>query len=134
MAQFTEEEKTIRRIEKRFSKGLVEYGLIEDGDKILIGLSGGKDSLALVELLAKRARVFKPRFSVVAVHVVMKNIPYQSDLGYLREYVESWNIPFVLYETEFDASTDTRKSPCFLCSWNRRKALFTVAKEQGCNK
>ena len=48
MAQFTEEEKTIRRIEKRFSKGLVEYGLIEDGDKILIGLSGGKDSLALV--------------------------------------------------------------------------------------
>ena len=94
MAQFTEEEKTIRRIEKRFSKGLVEYGLIEDGDKILIGLSGGKDSLALVELLAKRARVFKPRFSVVAVHVVMKNIPYQSDLAYLREYVESWNIPF----------------------------------------
>ena len=81
MAQFTEEEKTIRRIEKRFSKGLVEYGLIEDGDKILIGLSGGKDSLALVELLAKRARVFKPRFSVVAVHVVMKNIPYQSDLA-----------------------------------------------------
>ena len=134
MAQFTEEEKIIRRIEKRFSKGLVEYGLIEDGDKILIGLSGGKDSLALVELLAKRARVFKPRFSVVAVHVVMKNIPYQSDLAYLREYVESWNIPFVLYETEFDASTDTRKSPCFLCSWNRRKALFTVAKEQGCNK
>ena len=113
MAQFTEEEKIIRRIEKRFSKGLVEYGLIEDGDKILIGLSGGKDSLALVD---------------------MKNIPYQSDLAYLREYVESWNIPFVLYETEFDASTDTRKSPCFLCSWNRRKALFTVAKEQGCNK
>ena len=134
MAQFTEEEKTIRRIEKRFSKGLVEYGLIEDGDKILIGLSGGKDSLALVELLARRARIYKPGFSVVAVHVVMKNIPYQSDLAYLREYVESWGVPFVLYETEFDASTDTRKSPCFLCSWNRRKALFTVAKEQGCNK
>lgn len=62
MAQFTEEEKTLRRIEKRFSRGVVEYGLIEDNDKILIGLSGGKDSLALVELLAKRARVLKPRF------------------------------------------------------------------------
>lgn len=134
MAQFTEEEKMIRRIEKRFSKGVVEYGLIEDGDKILIGLSGGKDSLALVELLAKRARVFKPKFSVVAVHVVMKNIPYQSDIKYLREYVESLGVPFILYETEFDATTDTRKSPCFLCSWNRRKALFTVAKENGCNK
>ncbi len=126
MAQFTEEEKMLRRIDKRFSKGVVEYGLIEDGDKILIGLSGGKDSLALVELLARRARVYKPRFSVVAVHVVMKNIPYQSDIDYLREYVESWG--------GFDATTDTRKSPCFLCSWNRRKALFTVAKEQGCNK
>ena len=134
MARFTEEEKMLRRIDKRFSKGVVEYGLIEDGDKILIGLSGGKDSLALVELLARRARVYKPRFSVVAVHVVMKNIPYQSDVDYLREYVESWGVPFVLFETEFDATTDTRKSPCFLCSWNRRKALFTVAKEQGCNK
>ena len=51
MALFTEEEKTLRRIEKRFAKGVVEYGLIEEGDKILIGLSGGKDSLALVELL-----------------------------------------------------------------------------------
>lgn len=134
MSQFTEEEKMMRRIEKRFSKGVVEYGLIEDGDKILIGLSGGKDSLALVELLARRARIFKPRFSVVAVHVVMKNIPYQSDVTYLREFAESLGIPFILYETEFDATTDTRKSPCFLCSWNRRKALFTVAKEQGCNK
>ena len=130
MTQFTEEEKTIRRIERRFSKGVVQYGLIEEGDKILIGLSGGKDSLALVELLGRRARIYKPRFSVVAVHVVMKNIPYQSDLTYLRDYVESWGIPFVLYETEFDASTDTRKSPCFLCSWNRRKALFTVARSR----
>jgi len=133
MAQFTEEEKTLRRIEKRFGKGVVEYGLIEEGDRILIGLSGGKDSLALVELLARRSRM-KPRFSVIAVHVVMKNIPYQSDVDYLRNYTESCGIPFVLYETEFDASTDTRKSPCFLCSWNRRKALFTVAKEQKCNK
>ena len=134
MARFTEEEKMLRRLEKRFSKGVVEYGLLEDGDKILIGLSGGKDSMALVELLARRARIYKPKFSVVAVHVVMKNIPYQSDVAYLKEYAESWGVPFVLYETEFDATTDTRKSPCFLCSWNRRKALFTVAKEQGCNK
>ncbi len=134
MAQFTEEEKTIRRIERRFNKGVVEYGLIEEGDKILVGLSGGKDSLALLELLGKRARIHKPRFSVVAVHVVMKNIPYQSDLEYLRTYAGSFGVPLVVYETSFDPSTDTRKSPCFLCSWNRRKALFTVAKEHGCNK
>ena len=134
MAKFTEEEKVIRKIQERFNKGVVKYRLIEDGDKILIGLSGGKDSLALLELLARRSRILKPRFSVVAVHVGMTNIPYKSDLEYLKEYAESFGIPFIHYETSFDPSTDTRKSPCFLCSWNRRKALFTVAKEQGCNK
>lgn len=134
MAQFTEEEKTIRRIERRFNKGVVQYGLIEEGDKILVGLSGGKDSLALIELLGKRARILKPRFSVIAVHVVMQNIPYKSDLEYLREHAEAFGVPLVVSETSFDPTTDTRKSPCFLCSWNRRKALFAVAKEQGCNK
>ncbi|NDV65915.1 ATP-binding protein [Bacteroides sp. 224] len=134
MAQFTAEEKLIRLIDKRFNKGVVQYGLIEEGDKILIGLSGGKDSLALVELLGRRSRIFKPRFSLIAVHVVMKNIPYQSDLEYLKSHTDAYDIPLIVYETSFDPSTDTRKSPCFLCSWNRRKALFTVAKEHGCNK
>ena len=124
----------MRRIQKCFNKGVVQYGLIEDGDKILVGLSGGKDSLALLELLALRSRIYKPKFSVVATHVVMKNISYESDMDYLRSYAESLGVPFICYETSFDPSTDTRKSPCFLCSWNRRKALFTVAKEQGCNK
>lgn len=134
MAQTTKEEKLMHRIERRFSRGMVEYGLIEEGDRILIALSGGKDSLALTELLARRARIFKPRISVVAVHVVMKNIPYQSDVEYLRSFCSSVGIELQLYEIEFDASTDNRKSPCFLCSWNRRKALFTAAKELGCNK
>ncbi len=128
------EEKLMRRIQKCFNKGVVQYGLIEDGDKILVGLSGGKDSLALLELLALRSRIYKPKFSVVAAHVVMKNISYESDMDYLRSYAESLGVPFICYETSFDPSTDMRKSPCFLCSWNRRKALFTVAKEQGCNK
>ena len=134
MGKLTEEAKLMRRIEQRFMKGIVQYGLIEEGDKILVGLSGGKDSLALLELLARRSRIYKPRFSVVAVHVVMTNIAYESDMDYLLTYAEGLGVPFVRYETSFDPSTDNRKSPCFLCSWNRRKALFTVAKEQGCNK
>lgn len=134
MAQFTEEEKILRRVGQRFNKGVVKYRLIDDGDKILVGLSGGKDSLALLELLANRSRILKPKFTVVAAHVSMTNIPYQSDLEYLKQFAEGLGVPFVYYETSFDPATDTRKSPCFLCSWNRRKALFTVAKEQGCNK
>jgi len=134
MAKFTEEEILVRRILKRFNKGVVEYGLIEDGDKILIGLSGGKDSLALLELLGKKSRIFKPSFSVVAAHVVMSNIPYQTDMEYLKELCDQYDVPLIVFETSFDPSTDNRKSPCFLCSWNRRKALFAVAKEYGCNK
>ena len=71
---------------------------------------------------------------MIAVHVVMKNIPYQSDLEYLRNHAAAYDVPLIVFETSFDPTTDTRKSPCFLCSWNRRKALFAVAKENGCNK
>ena len=134
MALLTTEDKLLRRINQRFAKGVVQYGLIEDDDKILVGLSGGKDSMALLELLALRSRIRKPRFSLMAVHVGMTNIAYRADLDYLKAYSEGLGVPFVHYETSFDPSTDTRKSPCFLCSWNRRKALFTVAKEHGCNK
>ena len=134
MAKFTPKEMLWRRINKRFAKGVVKYGLLEEDDKILVGLSGGKDSLALLELLAKRMRILKPKFSLVAVHVSMKNVPYQSDLSYLKTFSEELGVSFVHRETFFDPSTDTRKSPCFLCSWNRRKALFEVAKELGCNK
>ena len=48
MGKLTEEAKLMRRIEQRFMKGIVQYGLIEEGDKILVGLAGGKDSLALL--------------------------------------------------------------------------------------
>ncbi len=124
----------MRRLTKHFRKGVVNYRLIDDGDVILVGLSGGKDSLALLELLAARARIHRPHFQVKAVHVCMTNIPYQSDVEYLHSFCERLGVPFQVYETSFDPTTDTRKSPCFLCSWNRRKALFTVAKEWGCNK
>lgn len=134
MVKRTEEDKLLYRINRKFMKGIVDYSLIEDGDKILVGLSGGKDSLALLELLANRSKIYKPKFSVVAVHVEMSNIEYKSNIEYLQKFAESLNVPFVRYSTSFDPTTDTRKSPCFLCSWNRRKALFTVAKEYECNK
>ena len=79
MVKQTEEDKILYRINKRFLKGIVDYGLIDDGDKILVGLSGGKDSMALLELLAMRSRIFKPRFSVLAVHGEMNKIEYKSD-------------------------------------------------------
>ena len=59
------------RLNERFVKAMATYHLIEDDDRILVGLSGGKDSLLLLELLAKRAKIDHPRFSVEALHVRM---------------------------------------------------------------
>lgn len=121
-------------IERQFRKALTDYGLLADGDHILAALSGGKDSLLMLELLAKRSRIFKPRFQVSAVHVRMENIPYETDTSYLESFCAELNIPLHLVTTSFDATTDKRKHPCFLCAWNRRKRIFQLAQELGCNK
>lgn len=134
MAQRTEEQLLMHRLRHKFHKTAAEYGLIAEGDRILIAVSGGKDSMALLELMAARARVLKPHFSVVAVHVVMTNIPYQADTEYLNSFALRLGVELHVVETSFDATGDTRKSPCFLCSWNRRKVLFETAKSLGCNK
>ena len=118
----------------RFQKAVYDYLLLEDGDRVLVGLSGGKDSLCLLDLLAERRKIRKPEFSVEALHVRMANIKYESDVSYLRGFAESRGVRFHTVTTGFDSSTDNRKSPCFLCSWNRRKQLFIKAQELGCNK
>ena len=134
MTQLTEDEQVFKRVEEKVKRAIFDYGLIQTGDRVLIGLSGGKDSLALVELLGRRSKIFNPRFEVVVAHVIMRNIPYHSDVDYLRQQVEAQGLPFIVEETAFDPSTDRRKSPCFLCSWMRRKALFEIAKREGCGK
>lgn len=129
-----EDKKTLHGINAKLKKAINDYRLIENDDHILIGLSGGKDSLALVELLGERMKIFVPKFKVTAAHISVENITYQSDLNYLKSFCEQFGINFVHHVTRFDDTTDTRKSTCFLCSWHRRKALFDVAKENGCNK
>ena len=110
------------------------YHLIDDGDRILVALSGGKDSLCLLDLLAQRQRIFMPRFSIEAIHIRMENIDYETDTHYLEDFCRQRNVNLHVVNTSFDASADKRKSPCFLCSWNRRKQMFNLAQEIGCNK
>ena len=135
---------------------MATYHLIEDDDRILVGLSGGKDSLLLTELLAKRSLIQHPRFTVEALHVRMENIRYETDTSYLQAFCDSLGIRLHIRTTRFEDAQEVgssvesiavsqqssestarlrkQKQPCFLCSWNRRKLLFNLAQELGCNK
>ena len=143
-----------RRLKERFIKAMATYHLIEDDDRILVGLSGGKDSLLLTELLAKRSLIQHPRFTVEALHVRMENIRYETDTSYLQAFCDSLGIRLHIRTTRFEVIDEDnaadediikfkaqsskfkrrQKQPCFLCSWNRRKLLFNLAQELGCNK
>ncbi|MBO4849514.1 MAG: tRNA 2-thiocytidine biosynthesis protein TtcA [Prevotella sp.] len=113
---------------------MATYSLINDDDRILVALSGGKDSMCLLELLALRRQIRHPRFELEALHVRMSNVHYESDTDYLSSFARELGVRLHVRTTGFDASTDSRRSPCFLCSWYRRKVLFNVAQELGCNK
>ena len=138
-----------KRLKERFIKAMATYHLIEDDDRILVGLSGGKDSLLLTELLAKRAKIDHPRFEVEVLHVRMENIHYESDTSYLQQFCEDLGVRLHLRTTSFNLDQienldnlenldrqrlRRQKQPCFLCSWQRRKELFNLAQQLGCNK
>lgn len=127
-----------RKIQRLFSKGCAEYGLLEDGDKVLVALSGGKDSLELVRLMARQSRIHKPRIEVEAVHVLMDNIPYETDRSYLEGFCNDLGMRLTILHTSFDEERNNAlsnpKPHCFLCSWQRRKAIFRYAEENGFTK
>lgn len=123
-----------RLLTSKLNKALRNYHLIDNDDNILVALSGGKDSLCLIDLLAIRQRVFVPHFSLQAIHVRVENIAYETDTTYLENFCRERNVPLHVVTTSFDPTTDKRKSPCFLCSWMRRKEMFNLAQQLGCNK
>ena len=118
----------------KFQKALTQFSMLSDGDRILIGLSGGKDSLCLLEMLAERQRIHKPQIYVEAVHIRMSNIKYETDSSYLKKFASECNVKLNVIETCFDENTKTDKTKCFLCSWYRRKALFRYAQDNKFNK
>ena len=136
------------RLWKTFNKALGQFQLIDEDDKILVGLSGGKDSLCLLEFLARRSKVHVPHFTVEALHVRMENIHYETDTTYLQSFCDRLGVPLHIVTTSFapsgspanDATTPDgspshkQKPACFLCSWQRRKQLFNLAQELGCTK
>ena len=127
-------EKNFRKpIWRKFTQALNEYDLIQDGDKIAVCISGGKDSMLMAKLFQELKRHGKNNFELV--FLVMN--PGYNDLNYnvILNNAKILDIPITVFKTEiFDTVVDITESPCYLCARMRRGYLYSKAKELGCNK
>ena len=114
---------------------LKKYNLIEEGDKVAVGLSGGKDSLALLHALKEIQRFYQPHFELVAITV--DNYSGQQSYDKLISFCKENNIDYHIEQTDIaDIIFNIRKepNPCSLCAKLRRGILCTTAKSLGATK
>jgi len=128
------EKKFVREIELRVGRAINTYGLAGAGDRLLVALSGGKDSLALLEILAGRRKRLPITYEVIAAHVSMSSVPYEIDHEAVEDFCRELGVPLHCRRVEIDLKPDDQTSICFLCSWHRRKALFDMMKELSCTR
>lgn len=125
----------IRRLLSRVRRAVDDYAMIDEGDKIAVGVSGGKDSLALLVSLCELRRFYPKAFEVVAITVDMGF--EGGDFSSLEAFFGELDIEFRIVKTTLaEIIFDTRKesNPCSLCARMRRGILHDTAKEMGCNK
>ncbi len=118
-------------------KGITEYALIDDGDKIAVGVSGGKDSVTLLKLLAEYKRFSPEKFELLAITVDLNFTDNPTDYTPIKKLCEELNVQYIIEKTDiaqivFDLRKET--NPCALCSKMRKGALNDVASKNGCNK
>jgi len=119
-------------ISKSMGKAIMDYGMIEAGDKILVAVSGGKDSLTMLRVLNDRKAFVPVKYDLLAVHV---------DMGYpchhpkiLTNYFKKTGVRYHIEKVNILKGKSQKDINCFWCSWNRRKALFEAANRLGCTK
>ena len=116
-----------------FAKACREYRLIEDGDRIAVCISGGKDSMLMAKLFQELQRHRKASFDLV---FLVMDPGYNGDNRGLLEYnAKTLGVPITVFEsTIFNVVDTVEKNPCYLCARMRRGYLYSKAKELGCNK
>lgn len=131
-------EKSIRKkfhkqLFSRFAKAVRDYELIQEGDKIAVCISGGKDSMLMAKLFQELQKHRKVSFELV---FLVMDPGYNEVNRQMIEYnAKRLNLPITVFESDiFDAVFDIEKSPCYLCARMRRGHLYNKAKELGCNK
>ena len=123
---------------KIMGRAIIDYNMIEDGDKIMVCLSGGKDSLTLLDLLYEnlKIRIFPKKYTLIAFHITLNK--ETTSYKVLQDYCEERNIEFRLKLSDlhpFIAKHDNhKKNPCYLCSQIRRKWFLDEADLLGIKK
>lgn len=116
-------------------KAIHDYDMITHGDRIALGLSGGQDSLTLLWLLRERLRRIPVYYEIVPIYI---DPGFEPGFGaQLKDYCSLFGIELRVEETRYGIlahSPENRENPCFLCSHLRRKRLFEIADELGCQK
>ena len=125
----------VRKMVSKARKAIEDYNMIEDGDKIAVGLSGGKDSLVLLLALKNLQRFYPKKFDLCAITVSLGFDGY--DVTPLRKICEEIDVPYHVCETMIGKivfEERHEKNPCSLCANMRRGAINETAKSLGCNK
>lgn len=124
------------KIKRLFNKACDEFDLIHGGDRILVGFSGGKDSLTLLHFLHLVREAYQNQennFTLIAAHIKFSNLPYSVDLNYLSKFCSDRNIEFHIIEDNI--REDFLKSgTCVHCSRFRRAKLMELSRVHNCNK
>lgn len=124
----------LKNTRKRVGKAIHKYKLIEEGDEVLIAVSGGKDSLFLLESLARHRKHIPFNFNIKAIHIEVDDSEYEIDKVFLENLCRKYDVPIYYKHINIGNLEESDKSPCFVCSNKRRYLLFSAVEELGCNK
>jgi tRNA 2-thiocytidine biosynthesis protein TtcA len=131
--------KTISSAHKKtqglLGKAIRDYDMIQDGDRIAVALSGGKDSFTLLFMLQERLKWVPIHYDLLAVHLDMGFPGTQP--GKIEQACREMGVPFYFEQTDYGLkahSQENKENPCFLCAWFRRKHLFNLSRELNFSK
>lgn len=131
-------EKSIRKkfhkaLFTKFAKGINEYDMLQENDKVAVCISGGKDSMLMAKLFQELKRHNKFPFELV--FLVMDPGYKEANRRMIEENARLLEVPITVFETDiFDSVYGIEKNPCYLCARMRRGYLYSHAKQLGCNK